>query len=243
MTTVNTVHSPEVFFGGAVDNNEKTGTDGSRIYTYLQSMGDGLSTLFTSTNALYKLAKLGNALSLGVMVAAKNPNLPVASALASSCSETSELISGIGVVERLNVFSSGAYRKKSVWKVISTASLVISKTAESMKWLAKRGVINLGNMARALGGTTLYNATQRVAITTVKNTFVVIASAASIVDAILAVAKDSAKSVRASLSIVEDTGKIVLTCSSRYWFTAPFVAAAAITSIAGLSKVLYDAYN
>jgi len=227
----------------SIKESDTTSSLRGRCWKVITKISDGTSKVFAHSDGVDKVSKMFIAFTVTVMVVCNDATMPVVSGLNKAFTNVCGLISPCGAVDRLNVFVNGTYRKQGPFKRVSTACLVVSKSAEALKWLRVRGVVELGQLARTIGGSRLYQVTSLVTITTFKSFFVVIASVCAIIDAGLSIADSWGQpKVKQLLTIVNDTGKICVTLFAAYWFSYPFAIIAIITGVSGVAKFVFNQY-
>lgn len=204
--------------------------------------GSSVATfIFGKVNPLYKFFKFaGGIISVSSLYVSEGTR-KVLDGVSREFKEVEGVIGLVQLVDRISYFTSKKHLKESGWKTVNAFFLVIAKSAEALMWCAKRSLVNLGDLARAIGGTKLFNLTQQIAIATVKNVCVAISATCSIIETIIGLVKHGAKSlVKPCLTFIEETGKIAL-CLGNMAAT-PVAFCALMTGTAGFAKVCYAEY-
>lgn len=204
--------------------------------------GSSVATfVFDKTNALYKFFKFaGGVISVSSLYAAEGTR-KVLEGVGREFKEVEGVMGFAQLVDRVAYFTSKKHLKESAWKTANSFFLVLAKSAEVLMWCAKRSLVNLGELARKIGGTPFFNLTQKVVIGTFKNICVALSAACAMIDTGIGLVKKGTKSlVKPCLTFIEETGKIAL-CLGNLAPT-PLAFCALMTGTAGFAKVCYGEY-
>jgi len=232
---------------------KEEGTLGGRTVTALAKKKEKEPTLVcevcNKTNALFKGLKfVGGLITVSSLYVGEGARI-LMKGVSRELKEVEGIIGFAQLAERISFFTEKKYLSAKntvaqVTQVVSAAFIVVGKTAEAVSWFAVRGVLDLAQLARSIGGTPLFTFTRQFALLTVKNICVAIAAASTIIGTAYEVAKDKTASfVKPGLTFIEETGKIALCLGTRFAATTPFAFLALMTGTAGFAKICYGYYT
>jgi hypothetical protein len=215
----------------------------ARSWRVMTKSIDIMSQIMCSFDGVDYGSKFIGSLCLLVQLWFRDTGAPIAAAIGSIMREVTSFTGSVSFVNRYNVFISGKYLEQRICKQIYSAGLVIKTSCDTMKYLAAQGVINLANIARAIGGNPLVKITSKVALGTVSNVVCIIACVFDIADAGIAISKarlTGKPTTKEWLTIVNDAGKIGCCALGFMYFSYVFAAVALTTGVTSLMKVAYD---
>jgi len=247
---------PSIPPGGVGGTTPQKGSLLGRTWKVITYIPDAGSSIVTSSDGLYKLAKVVKSVCLSATVLFNDMSLAVAAPFNKLFGELDAIIGPAMIIERANYFISGkAFEKdkdgnfkNSIWKNLNVGALVVVKGTEGFIWMGKRGA-DLGKFAQSVGGTQLYSVTSRISAVTFKNCFSISASIFALIEVTRTIVKryqnPGAKSdpfAKQMLAIINESGKIILTVASAYYFTYAFAVVSLMTAGSGMAKFLFAKY-
>lgn len=199
--------------------------------------------IWLAPEGLDKFSKAAS--SILSLIRLRNVSMPVFTELMKHFNEVAGFIGPAGACERLFTFIRGTNdegKALTIWKRINAGCLAVSKTAETLAWMSIRGMVELGRLAKAIGGTPLFNITRKFTAFAVKNKFTIIACCLAIVDASIEISQGKGLTKQV-LTLVNESGKVYTTLFCASWFTMSFAVIAVITGVSGLAKFIYSEYH